>query len=55
MASEVTSVEERERKHLAVSLHDELPQLVVSAKMGIQSLENMDEDGRIRKRKNLAG
>ena len=54
MASEVTSVEERERKRLAVSLHDELQQLLVSAKMGIQSLENMDEDGRIRERKNLA-
>ncbi len=54
MAYEVTSVEERERKRLAISLHDELQQLLVSAKMGIQSLETMDEEGRIRERKNLA-
>ncbi len=42
MASQMTSAEERERKRMAMILHDELQQVLVSAKMRIESLESMD-------------
>jgi PAS domain S-box-containing protein len=46
MAAELTFTEERERKRMAIKLHDELQQLLVSAKMGIQSLDGLDDEAR---------
>ncbi len=46
MASELTFAEDRERRRMARALHDELQQLLVSAKMGIQSLDGLDEESR---------
>lgn len=46
MAAELTFTEERERKRMARILHDELQQLLVSAKMGIQSLDGLDDQAR---------
>lgn len=46
MAAELTFTEERERKRMAIILHDELQQLLVSAKMGIQSLDGLDDEAR---------
>ena len=54
MAAEVTSIEERERKRLALILHDELQQLLVSAKMGIESLDAMGEKARKKETRQLA-
>ena len=46
MAAELTFTEERERKRMARILHDELQQLLVSAKMGIQSLDGLNDEER---------
>jgi two-component system CheB/CheR fusion protein len=53
MAAELTFTEERERKRMARILHDELQQLLVSAKMGIQSLDGLDDEARKWEIKNL--
>jgi two-component system CheB/CheR fusion protein len=53
MASDLTFTEQRERKRMAHILHDQFQQLLVSAKMRIESLAKMDEDGRARETMNL--
>ena len=46
MASELTLAEERERKRMARILHDDFQQVLVSAKMNIESLDLLDDDKR---------
>lgn len=46
MTSELTFAEERERKRMARILHDELQQLLVSVKMGIETLNRLDDEAR---------
>ncbi len=46
MASELTLTEERERKRMAHVLHDQLQQILVAAKMRIETLEPADNDRR---------
>jgi two-component system CheB/CheR fusion protein len=53
MASDLTFTEQRERKRMAHILHDQFQQLLVAAKMRIESLAKMDEEGRARETMNL--
>ena len=47
MASQMNYTEERERKRMARILHDELQQVLVSAKMRIESLESLEDAKRV--------
>ncbi|MEY4242494.1 MAG: hypothetical protein RLZZ245_79 [Verrucomicrobiota bacterium] len=53
MASDLTFTEQRERKRMAHVLHDQFQQLLVAAKMRIESLAKMDAEGRARETVNL--
>lgn len=46
MASDLTFSEQRERKRMAHILHDEFQQLLVAAKMKVESLAHMDNESR---------
>lgn len=46
LASEVTLAEQRERKRMAQVLHDELQQVLVSVKMRIEALADLDDSQR---------
>ncbi|MEO7098376.1 MAG: chemotaxis protein CheB [Luteolibacter sp.] len=53
MASELTFTEQRERKDMAHVLHDQLQQVLVAAKMRIESLDNDDRECRKAEREKL--
>jgi PAS domain S-box-containing protein len=46
LTSEVTLAEQRERKRLSHILHDQLQQLLVAAKLRLESIEDVDEEKR---------